>query len=975
MPVRVLKKTRLGWIVAGDIFQGHSRSAKTICYLTMNPIRSDSDELTRFWEIEQVPNKQFLSKEEQACESHFSENVQRNDNGRYVVKLPFNENKANLGNSFKFAQRRFHALENKFARNPCLKKSYSEFLTEYKDFGHMSLDQDPNSCEKGFFLPHHAVVKEDSLSTKIRVVFDGSAKGSNGISLNDALMVGPTIQEDLFSIYTRFRSFTFAMTADIEKMYRQIEIAPEDSVYQKILWRENMNEPIEIFKLNTVTYGTSSAPFLATRVLKQLALDERDSHPLATQVLSRDFYVDDALTGAANFQDALELRDDLIQITRKAGLTLRKWASNDSRLSRDFSQKAGSDLMSLDIDSTVKTLGLSWNSQDDAIIYTVIKNIDCRDKITKRTILSEIAKLFDPLGLLGLVIVQAKLVIQLLWKLQLSWEELIPLDIRTSWIDFRDQLPLLNNLRFKRCTVVPNALEMQIHGFCDASEKAYGACIYLRTTDKEGRHYTSLVCSKSRVAPVHPITLPRLELCAALLLARLYVATQRALKHIKFSKVFFWSDSTIALHWTLTPPPKLKTFVSNRVAEIQESTNPHEWKHVPTQDNPADLSSRGFMPKEFLIDHIWQHGPHWLSKDEGSWPKMAIQPAEIPEIRKSPPSQISVTLASFRADLLERFSSMRKIIRVIAYCFRFAHNTKSINAEKLSGNLSSAEKDAALNCILKLTQTTAFSKEIETLSKNQEIDRKSKIMSLNPFLDQGILKVGGRLAHSDLIYEQKHPILLPRNSNITDMIIREQHVASKHAGTQATLYSVRERYWPLDGRNTVRKVIRQCAKCSHLQPRNFNYIMGNLPADRLVCSRPFQNVGIDYCGPFYIKEKRFRNTKKLKSYVAVYICFTTKAVHIELVSDLTTDAFIASLKRLFARRGKASMISSDNATNFVGASRELKELQGLINSASHKEKVNKYFEDNEVIWKLKSKPFRILALLPQCPLTQTISAP
>ncbi|XP_043479888.1 uncharacterized protein LOC122509723 [Leptopilina heterotoma] len=173
-------------------------------------------------------------------------------------------------------------------------------------------------------------------------------------------------------------------------------------------------------------------------------------------------------------------------------------------------------------------------------------------------------------------------------------------------------------MRFNRCLIAPDTIEIQIHGFCDASERAYGACIYLRTTDRQGQHKSLLACSKSRVAPVHPVTLPRLELCSAQLLSRLYASLFPALTHLEVKKVIFWSDSTIALHWILTPPHKLKTFVSNRVAEIQEITQSHEWKHVPSQDNPADLSSRGRSPTEFLTDHIWQYGPSWLSQDENT---------------------------------------------------------------------------------------------------------------------------------------------------------------------------------------------------------------------------------------------------------------------------------------------------------------------------------------------------------------------
>ena len=202
--------------------------------------------LTKFW-------AKLLSAEEKACEEHFINNTQRSADGRYVVRLPFNENKGKIGDSISMASRRFKYLENRFVKNPTLKQEYSKFLEEYEALNRMSLIENANSAERGFYLPHHAVIKSDSLTTKIRVVFDGSAKTSSGISLNDSLMVGPTIQEDLFSLLSRFRTHKYALTADIEKMYRQVLVHPDDAIYQKILFRKNENEPVKVYSLNTVT--------------------------------------------------------------------------------------------------------------------------------------------------------------------------------------------------------------------------------------------------------------------------------------------------------------------------------------------------------------------------------------------------------------------------------------------------------------------------------------------------------------------------------------------------------------------------------------------------------------------------------------------------------------------------------------------------------------------------------------------------
>ncbi|XP_076763724.1 uncharacterized protein LOC143431095 [Xylocopa sonorina] len=940
----VLQKTQLGWIVAGEI-NGSSLQTRLQCFCTSST-PSDAN-LTRFWELEEIPLKRVLSSEEQACENHFKDSIQRNSKGRYVVRLPFNNNKKNLGESRSIALRRFYFLEKKFQRDPALKEKYCEFLAEYHKLNDMSLAE-PNDAKNNFYFPHHAVMRADSITTKIRVVFDGSAKTSSGTSLNDSLMVGPTIQDDLFSILNRFRSHRYALTADIEKMYRQILVHPDDAAYQRILFRKNPEENIREFTLNTVTYGTSCAPFLAIRTLHQLASDERAQHPMAATVLTRDFYVDDLLTGANTIQEAIALRDELIALLQKGGFPLRKWNSNDRSLIPETEISSNSHL-SLDPNNAVKTLGIHWNSHKDVIFYKVTLPESSR-VVTKRSILSQVAKLFVPLGLLGPVIVRAKIIIQLLWKAGVSWDETIPTGIHTVWVQFKEQLPCLEEISFDRLIVTPNSNEIQMHGFCDASERAYGACIYLRSTNAKGQCRISLICSKSRVAPVKSCTLPRLELCAALLLARLYSATERALQ-LKLHKVYFWSDSTITLHWINTEPHLLKTFVSNRITEIQTSSKHCEWRHVPTQDNPADLISRGQTPQEFVDSKIWKTGPEWLSREEQFWPtKFKIYLNEVPEKHTIVVSSACVNLNPRDDRIVKNHGSFKMLKRVFGYVLRFIHNSKH-NIEKRTGPLTASEIDTAKDKIILIAQSVAFFKEIQSLRNEGRIPNKSRLTSLKPFLDNsGVLRVGGRLRNSELPEEQKHQMLLPPDHHITRLIIREEHERLKHAGPQATLYSVREHFWPLDGRNVTRKIVYNCVRCFRAKPRGVEYVMGDLPQERVSYSRPFLNVGVDYCGPLYIKEKRFRNQNKIKVYVAIFVCMATKAVHLELSSDLTTEAFIGCLKRLFSRRGIAKTIQSDNATNFVGASRELIELYELFQSKQHKETVQGFLTDQKITW-------------------------
>ncbi|XP_043487517.1 uncharacterized protein LOC122514647 [Polistes fuscatus] len=757
------------------------------------------------------------------------------------------------------------------------------------------------------------LLKHTSITTKLRVVFDASAKTSNGKSLNNVLMVGPTIQEDLFALLVRFRSHAIAITADIAKMYRQIIIDPRDRKYQTILWRRQESDPVKTYRLNTVTYGTASASFLATRTLHQLASDEFNRFPRAAIALKEDFYVDDLLTGARTVREAKQVRDELISITAGAGMHLRQWASNCAEILKDL-DTADNNIINLDSSGTIKTLGVNWNAAEDNIGYTVKRAAD-PSKVTKRVILSEISQLFDPLGLLGPVVINAKLMMQRLWQLKSTWDEDVPADIYKIWQEFRQNLHTLEEIRFAR-NVAGDGEEMEMHGFCDASERAYGACIYVKTLGKNPT--LRLVCAKSKVAPLKTQSLPRLELCGALILSRLFKATKNALRRNDFCRTIFWTDSTVVLHWLNTPPHTLKTYVAHRVAEIQESTARELWRHVSSEHNPADLISRGVTPAELRESKLWKSGPVWLIQPESNWPHSRLEPIEIPEKKRI----VTHARVATPFELFRRYSSFVKLKRIIAYCVRFARNSRNLKEKRIMGELTVDELKGAEIIAIRLIQEEAFPEIIKLIKSGKEVCASFSVLS--PFVDNlGILRVGGRLARSNLPYEQRHPALLPKDHTITNAIIREKHHQIGHGGTQATLNALRESFWPINGRSSVKRVIYKCITCRRLKPATPQYPMSDLPASRLLPNRPFIHTGVDFCGPLFIKERQHRNRGRAKIYVAVFVCFSTKAVHLELVNDLTTEAFLAALRRFMARRGKCSDIYSDNATNFVGAANEL----------------------------------------------------
>ncbi|XP_044594831.1 uncharacterized protein LOC123272197 [Cotesia glomerata] len=419
----IIQKTQLGWVVAGGVNEDNDTQPVSCQLLDL------SNQLTRFWIIEDVNPKGSRTLDHSLCETHYQLNTTRDTSGRYIVKLPFKVENVDFGNSKQQAYKRFLSLQRRLNLDQQLKIEYNKVMQEYIDLGHMVLvshDQEP-----GYYLPHHPVIKTSSTTTKVRVVFDASAKSDKGIFLNEVLLTGPTVQDNLFTILLRFRIYVYAMTSDIAQMYRQIRVHPDHHKFQRIFHYHN--EKISTFELQRVTFGVSAAPFLATRTVNQLADDERHNFPNASIVLKRDLYVDNLLTGTNSLPEILQLRDEIIQLVRKGGFELRQWASNHKHALDTFDQRTLDLDCAINDDPISKTLGIVWNSLTDEFIYTV-NSLGSLKKMTRRTILSDIAKIFDPLGILGPVVLAAKAMVQACWKAKVHWDEAVPQELHTRWL-------------------------------------------------------------------------------------------------------------------------------------------------------------------------------------------------------------------------------------------------------------------------------------------------------------------------------------------------------------------------------------------------------------------------------------------------------------------------------------------------------------------------------------------------------------
>ncbi|XP_052749335.1 uncharacterized protein LOC113519502 [Galleria mellonella] len=893
---------------------------------------STDDILKRFWEIEDLPHA-VKNPMDMECESIFVSTHQRDKGGRYVVHLPFLSNKPLLRDSVPLAKKRFLAMEKRLQRNDSLRKKYVDFMRDYAEKGHMSLCVGkPEDYVSGCFyiICHHGIFKVGS--ENIRVVFDASGSTSNGVSLNDCLHAGPKLQRDIMEIICRFRLHKYVFTTDIRMMFRQILINPKDRPYQLIFWRESPDMPLQLYQLNTVTYGMKSSPYLAIRTLRQLAEDEESRFPAAARLLRTSVYMDDILGGADTLEEAQNLKRDLTGLLKLGGFDLSKWTSNTAELLRNISEedleKPRIFVDNADGPSFIKILGIQWDPSNDSFSYhtKLNDNVIC----TKRFILSTVARTFDPLGWISPIILQGKILMQRLWLLKLSWDDKPPADIVADWQGILKDLPVIESFNLKRFALGDSKI-CSIHGFADASELGYGAAVYLRAVNNCGEVTVTLMMAKSRVSPVKSkLTIPKLELCGATLLVRLTKYVVDSIQNeVDIEDIVCWSDSTIVLSWLRISPHLLQTFEGNRVSQIVNSGVDIKWRHLPSEMNPADVASRGCRASELLEHTLWW-GPSWLKGQADTWPQNIMKKAEgdLPGLRKT---MVKVHMVQTEANpIFTRFSSLTVLLAVVAYSFRFINNSKNPN-HKVTGVLTAKERQFALLRLIKLVQTTAFANDLDC------INRKSLcslgLRRLMPFVSEdGLLRVGGRLNYSDLSFNRKHPLLLPKDHPLTVLIIDHYHKMHCHIGSTALQAILQSQFWIISARQVIRSRIFKCISCFRTRAKPAEPLMSSLPTDRVIATGVFHTVQTDFAGPFIIKHSRLRNAKTLKAYLCVFICSATKCIHLECVTDLSTYSFLAALTRFTSRRGLPSVIRSDNGTNYVGTNRHLDEVQRYLAS-------------------------------------------
>ncbi|GFX57950.1 integrase catalytic domain-containing protein [Trichonephila clavipes] len=804
------KESEFGWIACGKL-EERQTDKQGQCFLVNND--SIQNTLKLFFDLEGlgIRDDPVLHERDQAIEI-FKETVEF-EKGRYIVQLPFRKSYDELSDNYPLAKQRFQNLWRGFGYDSELYQQYREIIHDYTEQGiieEVKTEITDNELKRPiYYLPHQAVRKDGRLTSKTRIVFDAGCHQNNELSLNDCLWPGINLNPNLLDILINFRLNAIAFCSDIKQAFLQICLADEHKDAVRFLWSDD--EPcvhkrpkLQVYRFNRVNFGVISSPFLLAATIRHHIEKYKHEFPDTVELLDRNFYVDDLISGGNEFEEALQTSRRAKNIIEAAGMDLRKWITNDANLmeqwkKENFNVHPVHETVSLGANGT-KVLGLSWNTNEDYLTTDTKSLLEfvSLDKNTKRFILQAVGKIFDPLGLIS------------------------PFT-----------LPHLRNLKIPRLVLDSTLLEddVELHSFCDASKKAYAAAIYLRTQSRNGIS-VKLVTSKSRVAPLNCVILPRLELLGALVAARLASKVKKIVNLKRPCLQYQWTDSKIVLFWIKGNKTRWKQFVANRVNEITNLTDPHSWYHCAGKEIPADFLSRGLSADCLMSNSRWWTGAEFLSDSEFPKNFQQVVPEldylteheketvvqERKKLSEADKSEETVLLngdsSSILDELLELSNNYFKVINILSYIFRFNYNCR--NKSKKVGPLTVAEFKESEIKLIKHAQRSLFDKK--------EIP--SCISNLFPFVDgEGIFRVGGRLENASVPYLHKHPAILPKGSKLSKLYFNSLHTRLFHVGPQGLLNAVRQKFWPLSGRSIARKTVHQCVACFKSRPILSSQIM------------------------------------------------------------------------------------------------------------------------------------------------------
>ncbi|XP_048483902.1 uncharacterized protein LOC125490011 [Plutella xylostella] len=985
----VASLTRLGWTLHG------CATFSTRPVIAVNHIRTTRedkmDELIKHhFSIESlgVTPKTPSNDPEKKANEILEATCRRLPEGRLEAGLLWRTPNETMPNNRENAMKRLIGIEKRLKKDEKLKCEYEKQIRNLLDSDYAEPVPGPSTSSRTWYLPHFAVVHPQK--GKVRLVFDAAAR-SGGKCLNDALLTGPDLLQSLFGVLLRFREGPIAVVSDIKEMFLRIQVCEQDRDSLRFLWREKDSEKPKEYRMKSLIFGAASSPCTAIYAKNRNAADFKEKYPEAVQAIERNHYMDDYLQSFQSEETAKSVISEVDYIHKQGGFLLRGWASNRPQILEQFPEDVrnnGSIDLGKDSEQVEKTLGLRWNVSSDQLNFTLNLRNTPSDAIegtrppTKREATSAVMSVFDPLGLASPITVQGRAMLQDVCRTGIGWDEPLKENEERKWKTWLQDLKKLQDLNIPRCTTT-KLTEGEIHVFCDASEKAYATAIYWRAIHPDGHVEVKLLSGKSRVAPLKPVSIPRLELQAALLGCRL-AATVTKETDLTINKSTYWTDSRTVLAWIKSDPRTFKPFVAHRLAEIEDHTKPTQWRWIPTAQNVADDATRN-APSHFDIQHRWFTGPPFLYCDESEWPEDKSSP-NIPTTGEEKPN-CALHVINTEEQLIkpEKFSKFTRLLRATARVFQAVDIFKKLiksrknqiqvtkkitqdttwrikkTAKTIPRKIVPTQQRSTINYVIltqeylnkaekyliRKIQDDCFKSEKHHLKNNTKIPKSSKLKNLTLTLktEDDIIYLSTRVGAAPYLpHDYKNPAVLDGSHYVTLLLIEEKHRQLHHGNHQTVMNEIRQRYYVTKLRNSVKKITRECLTCKIRRQKPQSAPLGDLPKERLNrYQRPFTCTAVDYFGPMTVTVGR----RHEKRWGALFTCLTTRAIHLELANSLSTDSMILALRRMAARRSTPATIYSDNGTNFVGAN---KELQEQLKSLSQTDLVRET-ENYGITWK------------------------
>ena len=842
----------------------------------------------------------------------------KSEEGRWIAPLPFRASRRRLPNNRPQAVKRALALSRSLHVNHRKREHFLEFMQGILDSKYAEEAPALADEEERWYLPIFGIYHPKK-PTKLRVVFDSSAK-FDGVSLNDVLLCGPDLTNELLGVLLRFRREPVAITTDIEQMFFRFTVREEDRNFLRFLWHKDNDPSKELveYRMRVHVFGNAPSPAVATYCLRRSveAADEDIQY-----FVRRHFYVDDGLASVSTPEEGIDLLTRTQGVLAESGLRLHKFSSNSKEVvaalpPEDISAELRDVNLCMDNLPEQRSLGLIWDLHSDSFTFRV----GIEDKpFTRRGILSTLHSVYDPLGFASPVILRGRLLFRDITEFSPAWDDLLPVMYAKDWQSWKDDVLHLSSVEIPRtysAFSLNDSVRREIHMFSDASETAVACVAYLKTVNKDGVEDIGFLFGKSKVAPKHGHTIPRLELCAAVLGAETAEMLLDQLD-VPIDSTTFYTDSRVVLGYIYNRTRRFYTYVTNRVSRILKVSRPEHWVYVASQDNPADIGTRGVSAKD-LDSSAWLKPQSSSFRTQESSSHELVDAANDLEVR---PLATRVESDDTKSSIVSEFSNVSdwmsllsglRFLRMVARRKRTGEQS-----EKSVANLHATEQ-----FVIRMVQKEFYPEEYDNLRKGKAVSASSSLSSLHPFMgEDNLLRVGGRISKSDLTANEKHPVIIPKKSHVAILLFRHFHLKIHHQGRHMTEGSIRAAgYWIVGMKGLVTSEIHKCVTCRRLRGKMETQIMSDLPRDRLTPSPPFTYVGVDAFGHWNVVTRKTRGgSANSKRWAILFTCLSSRAIHIEVVEEMSASSFWNAVRRFVSIRGKVQEFRSDRGTNFTGS--------------------------------------------------------